>query len=294
MTALGLSPTRASPRQGGAAHQEVSLDFLPRGLHHYLRLDFIACPDRTREYHPLRGDALSRWQVESTPTFTLRGIASEDSFPLALRASDAERERAAELLREAMASGRLSVDELEDRTQRVFEAKTRTDLERLLGDVMVPADDDHPVAGKQDTNSSGLARTNVRAGTDGTRRVLSILSGSKRTGKWRLAVSCSVINVLGGSQLDLSEVELAEEQVELKVISVLGGSEITLPPGLNVKVSEVAILGGNEVNVSAELPDPGGPVVHLHLVSILGGSKVWRGPEVTPKERNELEGEGRP
>jgi hypothetical protein len=188
-----------------------------------------------------------------------------------------------------MASGRLTVDELEDRTRLVFEAKTRTDLEALIGDVLVPADDDHPVAARQPAAASGLERTHVLRGVDGTHRVLSILAGTKRTGRWRLASSCSVINVLGGSEIDLSEVELTEDHVELKVISVLGGSEITLPPGLNVKVSETSILGGNGVDIPIEEPDPGGPVVHLRLVSILGGSEVRRGPKLTRKQRKALE-----
>ena len=205
----------------------------------------------------------------------------ESSVP-ALRASDAERERAADLLRDAMTSGRLSVDELDDRMRLVFGAKTRAELERLVDDVLVPTDDRHPIASGAATVAPGVARLPVRSGEDGTRRILSILSGSERKGRWRLAASCSVVNVLGGSELDLSAVELAADRVELKIISVLGGAEITLPIGLNVEISELAILGGNEIDVGDQQPDPGGPVVHLRIVSILGGAKLTR------KQRNEL------
>ena len=106
---------------------------------------------------------------------------------------------------------------------------------------------------------SGRARTG-RAG------ILADLGGSERKGRWRLAASCSVLNVLGGSKLDLSTVELASEHVELKVVSVLGGAEIILPPSLNAEFSELAILGGNDIDVGDERPDPGGPAVHLRLV----------------------------
>jgi DUF1707 SHOCT-like domain len=68
----------------------------------------------------------------------------ESSAP-ELRASDGERERAADLLREAMASGRLSVDELEERMRLVFGVKTHAELERLVDDVLVPTDDRHPI-----------------------------------------------------------------------------------------------------------------------------------------------------
>ena len=76
--------------------------------------------------------------------------------------------------------------------------------------------------------------------------------------------------------MPLGAAELAADRVELKIVSVLGGAELTLPPGLNVEISQIAILGGNEIDVGDERPDPGGPVVHLRLISILGGAKLTR------------------
>jgi len=52
-----------------------------------------------------------------------------------LRASDAERERVAEDLRRHAAEGRLAVDELEERLTAAFSARTRGELEPLLGDL---------------------------------------------------------------------------------------------------------------------------------------------------------------
>jgi Domain of unknown function (DUF1707) len=52
-----------------------------------------------------------------------------------LRASDAERERAAETLRRHHADGRLTTDELEERTERVYAATTLGDLNRQFGDL---------------------------------------------------------------------------------------------------------------------------------------------------------------
>ena len=51
------------------------------------------------------------------------------------RASDAERERVVELLRIASTEGRLSVDELEERTAHAFGARTRGDLAPLTRDL---------------------------------------------------------------------------------------------------------------------------------------------------------------
>jgi len=53
----------------------------------------------------------------------------------ALRASDADRERVAELLRDHCADGRVSFDELDERLERVYAARTYGDLDGPLADL---------------------------------------------------------------------------------------------------------------------------------------------------------------
>jgi Domain of unknown function (DUF1707) len=52
-----------------------------------------------------------------------------------LRASDKDRDRTAELLREHHAQGRLTPEEFDDRVDRTFTAKTIGDLDALLADL---------------------------------------------------------------------------------------------------------------------------------------------------------------
>jgi hypothetical protein len=52
-----------------------------------------------------------------------------------MRASDADRDRAATLLREHHAAGRLNPEEFQERLDATFEAKTLGDLDRLLADL---------------------------------------------------------------------------------------------------------------------------------------------------------------
>ena len=54
---------------------------------------------------------------------------------LDLRASDADRERAAERLRAATAEGRLSAEELEERLERALAARTEGELAALVADL---------------------------------------------------------------------------------------------------------------------------------------------------------------
>lgn len=52
-----------------------------------------------------------------------------------LRASDEQRERAAQEIREHFAAGRLSDDELDDRVQSAYAARTEGDLKALMADL---------------------------------------------------------------------------------------------------------------------------------------------------------------
>ena len=52
-----------------------------------------------------------------------------------LRASDADREKVAERLRQAATEGRLTADELEDRLHNAFSARTYGELEPLVADL---------------------------------------------------------------------------------------------------------------------------------------------------------------
>ena len=190
-----------------------------------------------------------------------------DPPPPQLRASDADRERVAELLRHAAGDGRLTFEELDERLDEAYAARTHSELATLTGDLQ-PLPDAPPPPGYA-----------VRRGEGGARWLPAILGGCDRKGRWRLAEHCTNVNVMGASNLDLNEVELAADRVQLTVIAIMGGAEIRLPVGLNVEVSQFAFMGGNDVDAGDERPHPGGPVLHLRLFSLMGGCSVRRGPK---------------
>ena len=55
--------------------------------------------------------------------------------PRAMRAADADRERVADVLREAVAQGRISFDELDERLDQAYSAKTYAELEAITRDL---------------------------------------------------------------------------------------------------------------------------------------------------------------
>src|ERR1700691_3081484 len=99
--------------------------------------------------------------------------------PRNLRASDADRERVAERLREAAGDGRLTMDELDERLDAVYAAKTYAELVPITHDLpgtgagYVPAPAPSP---------SGDVR---QYGGDATSHTaIAILGGFSRKGDW--------------------------------------------------------------------------------------------------------------
>lgn len=154
-----------------------------------------------------------------------------------VRASDSDRERTVEVLRSAAADGRLTADELEERVSAAYAARTTRELDQLTADVSpgrAPAGHD-----------SGLA---VKEGPGGDSWVISIMGGHDKRGRWRVAPRCTVLNLMGGSDIDLNDAELSEQVTEINVYSLMGGSEIWVPHGVEVHVSNFGFMGGSEVN----------------------------------------------
>ena len=197
-----------------------------------------------------------------------------------LRASDAEREQTAETLRRAMGEGRLTVEELEDRLKAAYTAPTVRELELLVADVTVPDRVARPVVSP--ARASGLT---VREGPGGDRWVVSIMGGSDRRGRWRIGSRCTVLNIMGGSDIDLNDVELSDRVTELNVYSVMGGGDIWVPDGVEVEISNLAIMGGNDVEPADDVAPHGGPVIRIRMVSIMGGCDVHRGRKLSKAER---------
>ena len=203
-------------------------------------------------------------------------MASDAQPPGPLRASDAERERAVEVLRAAAGDGRLTLEELAERVEGALVATTRGELEPLTADLPAP----------------GVAR---EPSGDGTRWTVSVMGGTDRKGRWRIAARSMVINVMGGSDLDLRDALIDSNETVITVVSIMGGSDIVVPEGVEVELGGFALMGGNDLEVEGPRPRPGAPVVRVRAYSLMGGTDVkTKGPRRTPPSSGDAPSLGRP
>jgi hypothetical protein len=111
------------------------------------------------------------------------------------------------------------------------------------------------------------------------------MGGHDKRGRWRVARRTTVRNIMGGSDIDLNDAELSGTVTELNIYSIMGGCEVRVPHGVDVQMSNFALMGGNDVKLGDEAAAPGAPTIYIRPVSIMGGSDVARGRKPTKEER---------
>ena len=178
--------------------------------------------------------------------------------PNETRASDADRQRVAELLGEALASGQLSTEEHEERLQEAFKAKTMGQLELLTRDLARP---EPPVRARK--------------------RVGAVFSKIRQGGALSLPAELTVRSLFGATYFNIEHAEFEDNCVDVDARSIFGKIVIVVPENSRVHDDGGAIFGKRSVpSGPAESED--GPRIRIHGKSIFGKLTVWRAGTKVP------------
>ncbi len=181
-----------------------------------------------------------------------------------LRASDADRERAAGVLNAALAEGRLSVAEHSERLDAVYEAKTHAEIAPLVDDLPARA-----------TDQSVAPRTELAPTGKRRQMIVAIFGGTSRKGQWHVEPKMVAVTVMGGATFDFRDVQLPQREITLNCTTVFGGVEVIVPPKMRVIDSGIALFGGRDTGPgSEESTDPNAPVLRLTGLTLFGGLGV--------------------
>jgi hypothetical protein len=192
-----------------------------------------------------------------------------------MRVSDADRDRAAEVLREATGQGRITFGELEERLGRAYAAKTYADLEEVTRDLPAPGVTAPPPGG------GASARI---GGTPGSTFSLAIMSGTRRAGPWVVPPTYLAFALMGGVELDLRQARFSQPEVTIRAFAFMGGVSIIVSDDAEVEVSGFGLMGGVDHQSSGPAA-PGAPRVRVIGYALMGGVDVRRKPAPPPGGR---------
>jgi hypothetical protein len=197
-----------------------------------------------------------------------------------MRASDAERERIAEVLREGLAEGRLSMDEFQDRLDSAYQARTRGELVPLVRDLPQPQaqSESKTLVPDEGGESAPELRKKRRwvdrvGGRASSRWGIGIMGGFSRKGRWTVPRVFTGVGIMGGGEPDLRDARFEDRDIVIRCFALMGGMSVTVPPGLAVEVRGIGIMGGFDSSAT-NFGDPDAPRVVITGVTVMGGVGV--------------------
>jgi hypothetical protein len=177
-----------------------------------------------------------------------------------LRASDADRERVAAVLGEALADGRLTMEEHSERTSRVFAARTLGELTGLTGDLS--PEEAQPILVDDRPVSVFFGRT-------------------RRDGRWVVPVKLPLLALFGTVELDLREAVLQRRHIVVDSLVLGGRIRLLVPEGVRVDVTGRTILSTRDLRAR---PAAEGPTIEVGGTLIFGSVRA-RAPKLTLRSR---------
>lgn len=158
------------------------------------------------------------------------------------RASDAERETAAEHLRAAVADGRLDLTELDERLTAVYQAKTRAELATTTYDL-----------------EPGVLETKPL--------MLRTKSGSlRRTGSWTAPVEIVAECASGSIKIDFTRAHAPQREVTVHATAKSGSVVLVVPTGWAVVMDDITSGSGTIANKVVQRD----PTTANHTVRVVG------------------------
>ncbi|MEV5004140.1 DUF1707 domain-containing protein [Streptomyces sp. NPDC056159] len=203
-----------------------------------------------------------------------------------LRASDADRERVVEHLRDALAEGRLDMTEFEERLEAAYQARTYGELAPLTRDLPVPGVVAPAVNMVKQPVQDGSWASRVVGGEGSSSWAVAIMGGFERKGRWTVPKRFDCFTFWGGGSIDLRDANFADHEVVINCVAIMGGVDVIVPPGVEVVVRGIGIMGGFDHREDGAHSEPGAPRVIVTGVAFWGGVGVRRKP--TEAERRRL------
>src|ERR1700755_1508891 len=154
-----------------------------------------------------------------------------------LRVADAVRNGTRRRLHNAVALGLIDITEFEERSSLVSYARTRSELDELVGDL--------PGPGAIVTSAADRVELRGWAGS------------LKRRGEWTVPTRLALVRRLGSIELDLTRARFAGPVVVIELDMKFGSLDLRLPEGASASIDDVEVYVGSASDRRRDPPADG-------------------------------------
>ncbi|WP_370616915.1 DUF1707 SHOCT-like domain-containing protein [Mumia qirimensis] len=170
--------------------------------------------------------------------------------PRDMRAGDPDREHTADILRRAAGEGRIDIEELEERLERAYRAKTYRELDTLVADLPDGS-----------TLSPTTAARLPAASRSEALQLKATMSDVERSGAWAVPARIHVSPAMGNVKLDFRNADCPHRMVEVEVKGGTGNVVLILPKGWAVDTDQLRTGWGAVKNKREGAPSADGVLV---------------------------------
>lgn len=176
------------------------------------------------------------------------------------------------------------MSEFEERLEATYAARTYGELVPITRDLPVPGAGtpaptvftSSPVSMVKKPVGDGSWADRIVGGEGPSTWSVAIMSGFERKGRWTVPRQFNCFAFWGGGEIDLRDADFADREVVINCVAIMGGVNVIVPPGVEVVVRGVGIMGGFDHREEGVPGEPGAPRVIVTGFAFWGGVGVER------------------
>jgi hypothetical protein len=191
---------------------------------------------------------------------------------------DEARDRVVLQLSSLFAHDRLTMEELDRRLELAYTAESMPQLEKLVADLgalpPVPAEGSGSPAAAWGAGQQLSAHHPSAVATRAQRRILAIMSETRRRGEWIVPARLDIVAVMSSLLIDLRDATLTADETVLDLAVMMAQVTVVIPRGMRVIDDATAIMADHKVEEHASSRDLDAPVLRLTGWSAMAEVKV--------------------
>src|SRR6185503_5342135 len=183
----------------------------------------------------------------------------------------------------------LTLDELERRIEQVYKAASVAELETITADLKESARVPVEFVQAKVKRGKGKQATTFELARA---RLVSLMSSTKRVGRWPVPRTLDVVAIMSDTKLDLTHAVLTDNVTDFEIRVVMASLKIIVPPGMRVVLSASSIMSdigsrADEIHTDELSIDGGVPATTNTPVLRLTGFALMSDVKVVVRRREE-------
>ncbi len=152
---------------------------------------------------------------------------------------ETERERIVESLSAHYAEDHLTTQELEQRFERAYSARTLPDLQAVLSGLPALKAPVRAPVPRPSSRKMAVATPSPQ----GERRYFALMSTFRRGGNWTPNRLTVVKAIMSEVRIDLRDATFVDSEIEIEITAVMADALILVPPGVRVECDGFSMMG---------------------------------------------------